>query len=409
MPTETVPPSPTSTSTPQPLQGVESLIRSLDQRDAEALVQSIGRLEEMGTEAREAVPTLLDLLAGDENPGVRSAAAKAVSLIGYQVPEVFPALLGSASQDQDAVVRAEAHLAFLDAVSRRRGGEQPSAVSRYMEVDVWGQDPGAPISFSAPNWIAVDADDNLYITEFFGNRVQKISAEGALLGQWGSEGEDDGQFRSPTGIAIDFAGNVYVSESGNHRVQKFSPDGAHLTTWGSQGSAPGQFRSAMGIAVDADYRVYVADNGNHRVQVFDSDGEFVMAWGEPGSELGQLQNPIGVSLDGDGNLWVAEPGNGRVQRFTVAGEPVKGWDVLGLGFIPLSDAQAVTAGASGEVLVSSVRNGRVLQFDASGEFLGDVAEGLAGPHGTAFDSTGALYLADTFNGVVRKLRPVDKE
>jgi len=37
----------------------------------------------MGAEAREAVPTLLALLAGDENPDVRSAAAKTVSLIGY--------------------------------------------------------------------------------------------------------------------------------------------------------------------------------------------------------------------------------------------------------------------------------------------------------------------------------------
>ena len=109
---------------------------------------------------------------------------------------MFPDLLGAASQDQDAVVRAEAHLAFLDAVTRRRQGEQSAAVSKYMEVDVWGQDPGEPISFSAPNWIAVDADDNLYITEFLGNRVQKISAEGALLGQWGKTTASSGAQRA---------------------------------------------------------------------------------------------------------------------------------------------------------------------------------------------------------------------
>ena len=106
---------------------------------------------------------------------------------------------------------------------------------------------------------------------------------------------------------------------------------------------------------------------------------------------------------------MAERGNGRVQKFTVEGEPLDGWDVLGLGFIPVSDAQAVTAGVSGEVLVSSVRGSRVMRFSASGEFLGDVGAGLAGPHGTAFDSTGALYLADAFNGVVRKLRLADTQ
>ena len=45
-----------------------------------------------------------------------------------------------------------------------------------------------------------------------------------------------------------------------------------------------------------------------------------------------------------------------------------------------------------------------MRFSTSGEFLGDISTGLAGPHGTAFDSTGALYMADTFNGVVRKMR-----
>ena len=89
------------------------------------------------------------------------------------------------------------------------------------------------------------------------------------------------------------------------------------------------------------------------------------------------------------------------------GEPLDGWDVLGLDFIPVSDAQAVTAGVSGEVLVSSVRGSLVMRFSDSGEFLGAVGTGLAGPHGTVFDSTGALYLADTGNGVVRKLRLAD--
>jgi hypothetical protein len=37
--------------------------------------------------------------------------------------------------------------------------------------------------------------------------------------------------------------------------------------------------------------------------------------------------------------------------------------------------------------------------------LSEVEPGvLSNPHGMAFDSTGAFYLADTGNGVVRKLR-----
>ena len=42
-------------------------------------------------------------------------------------------------------------------------------------------------------------------------------------------------------------------------------------------------------------------------------------------------------------------------------------------------------------------------FSSSGRFLTQVAEGiLARPHRMAFDGTGALYIADTGNNVVRK-------
>ena len=33
---------------------------------------------------------------------------------------------------------------------------------------------------------------------------------------------------------------------------------------------------------------------------------------------------------------------------------------------------------------------------------------LRGPHGTATDAAGAVYLADTANGLVRKFAPVDR-
>ena len=48
------------------------------------------------------------------------------------------------------------------------------------------------------------------------------------------------------------------------------------------------------------------------------------------------------------------------------------------------------------------------QFSAGGEFLRFVGrDTLAGPHGTAFDSTGAFYVTDTGNNVVRKFRVAD--
>ena len=93
--------------------------------------------------------------------------------------------------------------------------------------------------------MAIDADDNVYTTEFQGNRVQKFSPEWELLNQWGSEGSEDGQFLNPTGIAIDTDGNIYVSESSNHRVQKFTADEEWLLSFGGRGAGSGEFFSAM--------------------------------------------------------------------------------------------------------------------------------------------------------------------
>ena len=52
---------------------------------------------------------------------------------------------------------------------------------------------------------------------------------------------------------------------------------------------------------------------------------------------------------------------------------------------------------------------RVRHFSGEGELLGFVGDGLSGPHGTATGQAGAVYVADTANGVIRKFVPVGDE
>ena len=119
----------------------------------------------------------------------------------------------------------------------------------YTLIEEWRLGSDSDAQFVGPNAIVIDSNDNLYITEFMGNRVQKFNADGEFITAWGSEGVENGQFRNPTGIAIDSEGHIYVSESGNHRVQKFTSDGEWLATWGGQGSDDGQFLSAMLVTI----------------------------------------------------------------------------------------------------------------------------------------------------------------
>ncbi len=76
-----------------------------------------------------------------------------------------------------------------------------------------------------PEGLAVDEKGFVYIADTFNNHIQKFDSGGWFVTRWGQYGTEDGFFINPTGIAVDKQENVYISEgfwtSGN-RIQKFS-------------------------------------------------------------------------------------------------------------------------------------------------------------------------------------------
>jgi DNA-binding beta-propeller fold protein YncE len=87
------------------------------------------------------------------------------------------------------------------------------------------------------------------------------------------------QFSNPD-ITIDKqTGNIYVADYFNNRVVKLNPSGNVITQWGTQGSAPGQFINPQDVELDSAGFVYVVDTRNHRIQKFTNTGQFVSQWG----------------------------------------------------------------------------------------------------------------------------------
>ena len=111
----------------------------------------------------------------------------------------------------------------------------------------------------------------------FGTRVGKFSI-GPVPGDeehrltFGSFGKAPGQFMWPTGIALDEDENVYVTDEWLNRVSVFDKKGILLSTWGSPGSGDGELNRISGITIDDNGNVYLVDSLNHRVQKFISDG-----------------------------------------------------------------------------------------------------------------------------------------
>ena len=292
----------------------------------------------------------------------------------------------------------------------------------FEEVAVWGRDP-AGVSFEAPNGLTIDSEGFVYVTEFRGGHLRKFAPDGELVFEVAGGGVEVGQLGNPIGVAVGPDEAIYVSESGTSRVSVFDADGSYRLVFGGPGEEPGQFRSAVGIAVSDGSEVFVADFGNHRVQVFTTAGGFLRSWGEAGTEPGQFNNPIGLQIGPAGTVWVVDSGNERVQVFGQDGELVRVFDDVGPG------PQVLSVNVAGEFYVASPwAEGRIRWFDADGRLLGYLGHSftgaeldrmslaerqeavalprLQGPHGTATDPTGAVYVADTANGFVRKFEPV---
>ena len=173
-----------------------------------------------------------------------------------------------------------------------------------------------------PRNIAIDSEDNVYVTDELLQRVSVWNEDGEFLYKFGAEGSGDGEFNKPAGIAFDSQDNLFLVDADNHRVQKFTKDGQFLAKWGSFGTGEGQFNYPWGITIDADDNVYVADWRNDRVQKFNTNGDFLMQIGSTGSGHGQFNRPTDVAVDKDGDIYVTDWANDRFQMFDSAGNHV---------------------------------------------------------------------------------------
>jgi DNA-binding beta-propeller fold protein YncE len=122
--------------------------------------------------------------------------------------------------------------------------------------------------FAAPTNVALDQDNNLYVTDMFNNRVEVFDADGNFIRAWGKAGDRPGYFSRPKGIAIDSDGHVWVADAVQDILQCYTQDG-HLLMWmGGHGLFPGQFRTVEGLYIDKTNRIFTSEQYPGRVQMF---------------------------------------------------------------------------------------------------------------------------------------------
>jgi len=262
-----------------------------------------------------------------------------------------------------------------------------------------------PGMFLNPQHLAVDSEDNIYVTDLGNSRVQKFDEQGTYVRSWGSQGSGPGEFSHPSGIAV-IDDYVFIVDRALDTVQKFDNLGNFVMQWGGFGSGNGEFRSPNGIAISDDKFVYVVDTGNNRIQKFTLDGEYVSGFGQSGKRAGNFISPIDIAVDSEGKLFVTDPGNNRINVYNDDGKFLRTLDSSVGGF--KISPRGIVVDESDNIYIGDQRNNRIIQFNQYGFALsifgvtGNSEGQFHSPKDVTVDNNGFLYVTDTLNHRIQK-------
>ena len=319
--------------------------------------------------------------------------------------------------------------------------------------------PGAFAKFSFPQAVAVDNSGNTYVADTSGNRVRKISANGTITtvaGNGTASYSGDGgaataaSLNSPGGVAVDASGNLFIADSYNCCIRKVSSAGTITTFAGTYCGYSGdggqavnaRLSSTAGIALDQAGNLYIADEPNQRVRKVSTAGIITTVAGNGSSGFSgdggpavnaQLSNPRGVAVDAAGNLFISDLSNFRIRKVGTDGNITTFAGTGSAGYSgdrgPATAATmeypfGVAADGVGNVYLADADNNRIRVVSNAGTidtvagngtagFSGDGGPSASGtlnqPWGVAIDSSGRIYIADTYNSAIRVLIPTQTQ
>eukprot|EP00736_Rhodelphis_marinus_P013811 Rmarinus@m.12154 len=286
------------------------------------------------------------------------------------------------------------------------------------------------VKFTSMRGIGVDSAGCIVIADEGANCVVTFDPEtGDCMTFPGDFGNDAAQLCRPSGIAIDRADSIYVSDTCNHRILRFAkdPNEAPVLVAGSGvvgcmdgANTDAQFCYPEGIHIDGEGNLFVADTGNQKIRRISSMGVVTTV---AGPEHG-LKWPRDVTTDSEGNIFVADRDQNRIWMIRPEGSVVSG---AGDGTRGSKDGFRETAHLKHPAGVSVDGNGIIYFCDKENNKIRCISpdgyvQTVAGtgacahrdgrgteasfnnPVSISFDKVGNVYISDSGNGKVRRMR-----
>jgi hypothetical protein len=309
-----------------------------------------------------------------------------------------------------------------------------------------------------PFGVDVGPHGALYITEVRNHRVWRLDTGSGHLevvagnGRKGYRGDGGvattAELNEPYEVRFDVDGNMFFIEMQNHIVRRVDVKTNVITTvagngqqgYGGDGGPAREARlnQPHSIALDGQRGLYIADIGNHRIRRVDlATGTIESIAGATERRLpvdGQavrgtpVLGPRALYVDGR-TMWVALREGHSVWRFDldnpvwrhVAGTGSKGYRGDGgpASTSTFNGPKGIAIGPQGNVYVVDTENHAIRKIDVGSGSIQTVAGGRHGsggdggpavdagmdrPHGICVSEDGTIFVGDTLNHRVRRIR-----
>jgi len=299
--------------------------------------------------------------------------------------------------------------------------------------------PATSARLNQPYGVAVDSSGDILIADYLNAVIREVSAStgnistfagvalsdpnhaGQMIGLAALSGDGhpatDAELSflndSPygAGLAVDRFGNVFIADTANNAVREVDASTGIITTIAGNGligyagdggpATSAQLFYPRDVAVDGPGNVFIMDSGNCVIRKIsastgiistvagtlpDSSGSYHCGFsGDGGPATSAELYPVdlfipagGVAVDSSGNLFIADTGNSVIRKVSASTGVIT--TVAG---IPNS---IVAVGGDGSPATNAT---------------------LFSPYGVAVDSSGNIFIADTYDFTIREVTAVD--
>jgi virginiamycin B lyase len=289
-------------------------------------------------------------------------------------------------------------LAALSALAATAGGSEPSVT-----IFTAGITPG-----SGPNAITRGPDGAMWFTEYHGDKIGRVAADGTVT-EFPSSA-DTGS--NPSGITLGPDGDIWFATYGSGTIGQLDPATGEILTEtkipNGSASKPDGIISGPGgdlwFAEQGEGEIGRIDPGTHQVEQFPIGGS-----------ISETLKPSSLAVGPEGDIWFTLTGTGQVGRLDPEKlEEGKGFTLYDLPSGAASAPEGITFGPEGDAYVAELDADRIARVEP-GAVEEETEKGITEFHADASPllatttSEGTIWFTSAAGKVLIRLDPAHPE